>query len=161
MEKIKIHEGIEINPEKGELLVYGLRNVTHNPVQIYEEMDRVLGSSAEVVAQVVWHREGYREFESALERQKHKTKDEVLLEVTESDRYQGWGITSYEIQDEKTPSVLLHVKNPPIKSIKGSAIRTITGWWSGAFSKYYDRKLVAHHLQYDPDKDEFTCTISP
>lgn len=160
MERIKIHEGIEINPEKGELLVYGVRQVTHAPVQIYREMDLVLGSSADVLVHVVWYREGYREFESALERQKHKTKEEILREVAESDRYQGWGITSYEIQDQLTPKILLRVKNPPVKSIQGSAIRSISGWWSGAFSKCYEKRVTPHDLRYDADEDEFTCTIS-
>jgi hypothetical protein len=84
-----------------------------------------------------------------------------LQELAESDRYQGWGITSFEIQDHDTPKILLRVKNPPVKSIQGSAIRTITGWWCGAFSKCYEKRLVAHDLSYDAGKDEFTCTINP
>lgn len=158
---ITIHKGIEINPEKGELLVYGTHGVIHDPVQIYHEMDLVLGSSVEVLVHVTWYRDGYREFESAIERQKHMSKEEVLQELAESDRYQGWGITSFEIQEREPLKILLRVKNPPVKSIQGSAIRTITGWWCGAFSKCYEKRLVAHDLQYDASKDEFTCTINP
>jgi len=160
LETIKIHEGMEINPEKGEVLVYGVRHVTHAPEQIYREIDLVMGSSADVLVHVVWYREGYREFESALERQKDKPKEETLREVAESDRYEGWGVTSYEIQDSLTPKILLRVKNPPVKSVQGSAIRSITGFWAGVFSKFYNKRVTPHDLHYDADKDEFTCTIS-
>ena len=160
MEAIKIHEGIELNPEKGEMLVYGVRHVTHAPEQIYREIDLVMGSSADVLVHVVWHREGYREFESALERQRDKSKEEILRDVAESDRYEGWGITSYEIQDQPTLKIFLRVKNPPVKSVQGSAIRSITGFWSGVFSKFCDKRVTPHDLRYDADKDEFTCTMS-
>lgn len=160
MEKISIHEGIEINPEKGELLVYGVRHVTHAPEQIYREIDLVIGSAADVLVHVVWYRLGYREFESALEREKDKTKEEILRGVAESDRYEGWGVTSYEIQDPLTPKILLRVRNPPVKSVEGSAIRSITGFWSGIFSKFYGKRVIPHDLRYDADKDEFKCTMS-
>jgi hypothetical protein len=127
----------------------------------YNEMDLVLGSSGEVLVHVVWYRDGCREFEAAVEREKGMSKDEVLQELAESDRYQGWGVTSFEIQEREPLKILLRVKNPPVKSIQGSAIRTITGWWCGAFSSCYAKRLVPRDLQYDAGKDEFTCTISP
>ena len=160
MARIKIHEGIEIDPEKGEMFVFGVRHVTHAPVQIYREIDLMVGSSAEVLVHVAWYRVGYREFESALERQKDKTKEEILRDVAESDRYEGWGVTSYEIQDQSTLRILLRVKNPPVKSVEGSAIRSITGFWSGVFSKFYEKRITPKDLRYDAENDEFTCTMS-
>lgn len=75
-------------------------------------------------------------------------------------RYTAWGIANIRIKRANPPIVEIVVKNPPIKTIKGSQKHLIGSFWAGAFTRYFNRQLMCKNFAYNVERDEFSCTIT-
>jgi hypothetical protein len=56
--------------------------------------------------------------------------------------------------------VNVSIRNPPVKTLRGSQKHVIGSFWAGALSVYFNKPLLSKNLGYDAEKDEFTCIIS-
>jgi hypothetical protein len=52
------------------------------------------------------------------------------------------------------------IKDPPVKTLKGSQKHLIGSFWAGVLSKYFDKQLTCKEFAYDAEKDEFSCVIT-
>jgi hypothetical protein len=158
--KNEICKTLHCDPKTGTLRAYGIRCAIIDPVSCCEKADEMLGTGGEVVIHHMWFGQGHQIFSELLKNNPNKTKGEVLQGLASAYPCLGWGILSFNIANRNPQTVSVTVKNPPFKTIKGSAKRLISSFWAGVFSKYFDTKMVAKKFQYDEKKDEFRFVLS-
>jgi len=132
-----------------------------DPVNLCERMDTMLGSGAEAIVHEMMSAYGYARFGAMLNRHPSNLDEKIasaLINKLASSREESLSCT---IEDEGIPKIKITIKNPPIKSTKGSAKRLLSSFWAGVFSRYYGKQLNCKDHCYNEGNDEFSFTISP
>lgn len=158
--KIKISDGIEIDLEKGEIRLFGIRGVIIDPISCCKRIDKMLGSGGEVVIHNMWFEQGYTVFAEMIENNSEKTRERLLEQLARAQPINGWGKFSFAIVRRDSPLVEITAENPPFKTLKGSAKRLVSSFWEGVFSKYFERSVSSENFEYDAEKDEFKFVLS-
>jgi predicted hydrocarbon binding protein len=157
---IKIHNKIEINPKRGEIVRVGFRDFIVNPIQISKKIDSIFLTAAESIVQYQWFAHGFEIFDAMLRQSSEKLqKEEVLKELIDLQRFSGWGKISYVIEDENTPRIRVTIKNPPVKTNEGSAKRIVSGFLAGVHSRFFDKHISVKKVVYDERKDEMKIVL--
>jgi len=137
-----------------------VRALVTNPVPACDKIDNMFGSGGEAIIHYMWFEQGHKFFDQMLQNSPDKTKEELLKELIDVQPKAGWGEVKITIVRNNPPTVEIVVKNPPIKSVKGSQKRLIGSFWAGVFTRYFDRQLTCKNFSYNAEKDEFSCLIT-
>jgi len=144
----------------GELRQYGARRMMMNPVAMCNKLDKMFGSGAEAIVHYMLFESGRDTFDTMVNDHLDKGRGELLKMLVDFQPCAGWGLASLTILHADPPMVNVAVKNPPIKTLKGSQKHIIGSYWAGVLSRYFNRQLVCKNLTYDAEKDEFRCTVT-
>jgi len=158
----KLEAEMEEKPErdKREISICGVRVLATNPIPACEKIDRIFGSGGEAIIHYMWFEQGNKLFERILQNSPDKTKEDLLKQLVDAQPQTGWGTAKITIVRLNPPTVEILVKNPPVKTVKGSQKHLIGSFWAGVFSKYFDRTLTPKNFAYNSAKDEFYCLIA-
>jgi hypothetical protein len=138
----------------------GVRALTSNPIPACEKIDQIFGSGGEVIIHHMWFEQGKYLFEQMFKNSLEKTKQELLNQLIDDCPQMGWGITKITIDSKDLPAVEITVKNPPVKTLKGSQKHLIGSFWAGILSEYFERQLMPKNFNYNSETDEFSCLIT-
>jgi len=147
--------------DKREMNILGVRILVANPIPACEKIDKIFGTGGEAIIHHMWFEQGNKFFEQILQRFPDKTKEELLRQLINAQPQTGWGTAKITIVRTNPPTVEILVKNPPVKTVKGSQKRLIGSFWAGVLSKYFDRQLTPKNFAYHSENDEFSCLITP
>ena len=152
-------EKLEHN-KRERIKIFGVRVLMSNPIPACEKIDQIFGSGGEAIVHYMWFEQGKNLFEQMLKNVPEKTKQELLKQLIDDRPQSGWGITETRIISNDLPAVEIIVKNPPVKTIKGSQKHLIGSFWAGVLSEYFERRLMPKNFNYNSEKDEFSCLIT-
>ncbi len=144
----------------GELRFYGVRGTMMNPSVMCEKLDKMFGSGAEAIVHYMQYESGRDTLDMMIKDNQGKSNGELLKILVDLQPSMGWGFVSLSILHADPPMVDIAVRNPPVKTLKGSQKQVISSFWAGILSRYFDKQLVSKNRSYDADKDEFTCTVT-
>jgi len=144
--------------KNGELRYYGVRGMMMTPLAMCDKLDRMFGSGSEAIVHYMQFESGRCTFDTMVENNPTKSREEVLRLLVELQPWMGWGCVSLTILRAEPPMVDIVVKNPPVKCLKGSQKQIIGSFWAGVLSRYFNQQLVSKNFDYDAKKDEFRCT---
>jgi hypothetical protein len=148
------------NVQNGELRFYRNQGIVMIPSAMCEKLDKMFGSGAEAIVHYMLFESGRVTFDNMMKSSQGKSRGESLKALVDLQPSTGWGYTSLTIARADPPTVHVLVRNPPVKTLKGSQKHVIGSFWAGALSVYFSKQLLSKDLGYDAEKDEFTCTIS-
>jgi len=154
------YEKTESERHKREMNVLGVMLSGADHVPACEKIDQIFGSGGETIIHYMCFEQGKRLFEKMLQNSPEKTKEELVRLLVDAQPQAGWGTVKTTIIHPNPPTVEIIVKNPPVKTVKGSPKRLIGSFWAGVFSKYFDRQLAPKNFAYNSEKDEFSCVIT-
>ena len=154
-----ISKDFYVNREKGETYIANLRVVSVSITNICKFLDEILGFGAETIVHYAWFNYGRNLFNKILER--YNTKHEALEFLLTVHKLMGLGIPNLKIKNQTTPIIIVEIKNPPIKSLEGSAKRIIASFWAGILSEYYEKILTCIHFKYDERINTFSFLVCP
>lgn len=144
----------------GELRFYGVRGTMMNPLAMCEKLDKMFGSGAEAIVHYMQFESGRDTLDVMIKNNQGKSSGELLKILVDLQPSMGWGFVSLSILHADPPMVDIAVRNPPVKTLKGSQKQIIGSFWAGILSRYFDKQLVSKNCSYDADKDEFTCALT-
>jgi hypothetical protein len=139
---------------------HGVRAQVVNPIPACERIDKMFGSGGEAIVHYMWFEQGLKLFEHMLQNSPDKTKEALLKELVDIQPLTGWGATTATIIRHDPPTVEINVKNSPVKTVKGSQKHLIGSFWTGVFTRYFNKQLTCKDFSYDAGKDEFSCLIT-
>lgn len=148
------------NSHKNGTTFNGIRTQVIAPIPACERIDRMFGSGGEAIIHYMWFEQGFKLFEQMTQNSPEKTKENILRDLVDVQPITGWGVTTATIIRQVPPTVKMVVQDPPVKTLKGSQKHLIGSFWTGAFTKYFDKQLICKEFEYDPEKDEFSCLIT-
>jgi len=146
--------------QNGELRFHGVRGVITNPFSMCDKLDKMFGSGAEAIVHYMWFESGRDIFDNMLKNNQSKSPEELLRTLVDLQPACGWGCLSLKIIRLDPPLADITVKNPPVKTLKGSQKQMVGSFWAGVLSRYFNRQLTSKNFGYNADKDEFSCTIT-
>lgn len=158
--RIRVSEEIEIDLDKGEIRLFGVRGVIIDPISCCRRIDKMLGSGSEVIIHNMWFEHGYTFLAEMVEKNPERTRERLLEQLVQAQPVVGWGRVSFAIIRRDPPLVEITVKNPPFRGLKGSSKRLVSSFWEGVFSKYFERSVSSENLRYDEGKEEFKFALS-
>jgi hypothetical protein len=147
--------------ERGEIRLFGVRVAFTNLLPACEKMDQMFGTGAQVIISCMIFEQGRQLFEAMMRNNPGKSREELLKEMVNIQAQMGWGITNLEILSDKPPKIEVTVKNPFVKSLRGSSKYLIGSFWAGVLSEYFDKQLKCATFFYNEKEDEFRCVITP
>jgi hypothetical protein len=136
------------------------KKLVATPIWACEKIDKMFGSGGEAIIHYMWFEQGFKLFEQMMQNSPLKPKEELLKELVEIQCQLGWGIVKATVIRHTPPTVELIVKNPLVKTLKGSQKHIIGSYWAGIFSKYLNKQLTCKDFNYNAEKDEFSCLIT-
>jgi predicted hydrocarbon binding protein len=146
--------------EENSETVFGVRVLMANPLPACEKLDKMFGSGGEAIVHHMWFESGQSLFGTMIKCNSSKSLDELLKALVDVQPRTGWGNISMRIIRRNPPVVDIVVKNPPVKTVKGSQKYLIGSFWTGVLSRYFNRQLVCKNFGYDAKKDEFSCAVT-
>jgi len=146
--------------DTGEIRFFGVRVLVTHLLPACEKIDRIFGSGSEAIIHHMRFESGYSLFDNMINCNSSKSLEELLQSLIEVQPRAGWGKLSIRIIRTDPPMVDIQVKNPPVKTLRGSQKHLIGSFWAGVFSKYFNRQLTCKNFGYNADKDEFSCSIT-
>lgn len=147
-------------PEENTGIQLGVRTLMTYPLSACEKIDRIFGSGGEAIIHHMWFESGQSLFGNMIKFNSSKSLEELLRALIDVQPRAGWGHMSIKIIRAEPPMVDIVVRNPPVKTVKGSQKYLIGSFWTGVFSRYFNRQLICKNFGYDAEKDEFSCTIT-
>jgi len=153
-------KGVVHDSMNGELRLLGARRMVMNPLAMCDKLDKMFGSGAEAIVHYMLFESGRDTFDTMIKNNRNKSRGELLKMLVDLQPNTGWGYVSLTIIRTDPPSVNIVVRNPPVKSVKGSQKQIIGSYWAGVLSGYFNRQLVSKNIGYDAEKDEFACTVT-
>jgi len=162
VEQEKAEEKKEAKPdrEKNRQTFHGVKTQVTNPIPACEKIDKIFGSGGEAIIHYMWFEQGLSLFDQMLNNSPSCTKEELLKALIDLQPRTGWGTAAITIVRSNPPTIEIVIKNPPVKTVKGSQKHLIGSFWAGVFTKYFNKQLTCKHYSYDFEKDEFSCTIT-
>lgn len=146
--------------QNGELRFYGTQGLVMIPSAMCEKLDKMFGSGAEAIVHYMLFESGRVAFDNMMKNSQDKSRGELLKALVDLQPCTGWGYASLTIARADPPTVLVSVRNPPVKTLKGSQKHMIGSFWAGILSVYFNRQLLSKNIGYNTERDEFTCTVS-
>lgn len=156
----KIKTENKMSEDNGEIRLFGVRAVIANPVSACEKIDKMFGTGGEAIIHYMWFECGHSLFDYMIKSNSDKSKDELLKALVDIQPGTGWGSLTARVVQADPPLVHLKVKNPPVKTVKGSQKQIIGSFWAGVLSRHFSRQLICRNFLYDSNQDEFSCTIT-
>jgi len=156
----KLKKEGEFKTQETDEIQFGVRGLLTNPLSACEKIDKIFGSGGEAIVHHMWFESGHDLFDKMIKSNPNKSAQELLKALIDMQPRTGWGIVSIRTLHASPPIVDVVVKNPAVKTLKGSQKHMIGSFWAGIFSRYFNRQLVCRNFSYDTDRDEFTCTIT-
>ncbi len=151
------------------LIVQGIREksslrlkcfLTAAPIAACEKADQIFGTGGEVIVHYLWFAQGRRLFECLLEKFPERTHQELLKMLTVECQQVGLGTTQISLVNDDLPAMEVVVKNPAVKTVKGSQKLLIGSFWAGILSECYGKHLTPKSFNYNHEADEFSCLIT-
>jgi len=139
---------------------FGVRTLMTNPVSACDRLDKMFGSGGEAIVHYMWFESGYSLFDSMVQCNLGRNVEELLRALIDAQPQMGWGEVILNVARTDHPSVNIIVKDPPVKTMKGSPKQMIGSFWAGVFSRYFQKQLTCKTYVYDAQKDELSCTIT-
>ena len=158
-ERTWVHNALELNPDTGEMRLFGIRTVLVDPLTCCQRVDELLGSGGEIIIHFIWFEQGLQVFDKIAKDNPNRTRDEILKKIVDTQPLSGLGITTLTITHQNPLTARIVVKNPPFKTVRGSAKRLISSFWEGVLYGYSDQKVTSRNFRYDKERDEFRFTI--
>jgi hypothetical protein len=146
--------------EKGEVRLFGVRIALANLLPACEKMDQMFGTGAQVIVASMIFEQGRQLFEALMRNNPDKSREDILKEIVDVQPQTGWGITTLRTLSENPPKIQVTVRNPLVKSLRGSSKYLVGSFWAGVLSEYYDRQLRCTDFAYNEREDEFRCLIT-
>ena len=146
--------------QNGELRFYGTQGMVMNPLAMCDKLDKMFGSGAEAIVHYMLFESGRETFDKMMKSAQGKSRGELLKALVDLQPSHGWGYVSLTIVHADPPRIELSVKNPPIKTQRGSQKHLISSFWAGVLSVYFNKQLLSKNLSYSAERDVFACTIS-
>jgi len=146
--------------EKGEIRFCGVRVLVTNLAPSCEKIDRMFGSGGEAIVHHMRFESGESFFDTMVKCNPGKSLGELLKTLVDVQPRAGWGNVWLRIIGADPPMVDIVIKNPPVKTVKGSQKYLIGSFWAGVLSRYFNRQLVSKNFGYDAEKDEFSCMVT-
>jgi len=131
-----------------------------NHVPACEKLDKIFGSGGEAIIHYMCFEQGLKFFDQRLQNSHGKTKDDLLKEFIDAQPEIGWGRATITIVRLNPPKVEIVVKDPPVKTVKGSQKHLIGSFWAGVFTRYFNKQLTCKDFAYNAERDEFSCLIT-
>lgn len=143
----------------GEIKLFGVRGIITNPVAACEKIDQLFGSGGEAIVHYMWFEQGRQLFDTMRKYLPNETRGKLLKLLIDIQPRTGWGMATVKIKSIHPPEVEIIVKNPPIKTLKGSQKHIMGSFWAGALSEYFNRELECKTFSYDAEMDTFFCRV--
>jgi hypothetical protein len=150
----------ENSTQNGELRFYGSQGMVMNPLAMCDKLDKMFGSGAEAIVHYMLFESGRETFDKMMKSNQNKSRGQLLKALVDLQPSHGWGYLSLTIVQTDPPKIELTVRNPPIKTLRGSQKHLISSFWAGVLSIYFNRQLLSKNICYSAERDEFECTIS-
>jgi predicted hydrocarbon binding protein len=141
-------------------VIFGVRTLMTSPLPACEKLDKMFGSGGEAIVHHMYLESGQNLFDNMIKCNPGKSMEELLKALIDVHHRTGWGMVSMQFIHRNTPMVSIVVKDPPVKTVKGSQKYLIGSFWAGVFSRFFNRQVTCKNFGYDAEKDEFTCTIA-
>jgi len=159
-EKAEAEKEAKTDLEKHKTVFHGVRAQVTNPIPACEKIDKMFGSGGEAIIHYMWFEQGHKLFDQMLQNSSpNETKEELLKELIDAQPQTGWGTATITIVRNNPPIIEIVVKDPPVKTVKGSQKHLIGSFWAGVFTRYFDKQLTCKEFSYNPERDEFSCLI--
>ena len=159
--RTKMKREASVSPQPWEEGVkFGVRSLVTNPVSACDRLDMMFGSGGEAIVHYMWFESGFSLFDSMTQCNRDRSCEELLRALVNAQPKMGWGKVVLNVAQIDPPSVNIIVKDPPVKTMKGSQKQMISSFWTGVLSRYFDKQLTCKSLVYDAQKDELSCTIT-
>jgi len=150
----------KVTPEENKEIHLGVRVLMTSPLPACEKLDKMFGSGGEAIVHHMWFESGCSFFDNMIKSNPSKGMEELLRVLVESQPRAGWGDISMNISQRNPPIVDIVVRNPAVKTVKGSQKYLIGSFWAGVLSRYFARQLICKDFEYNARTDEFLCTIT-
>jgi len=141
-------------------IIFGVRTLMTSPLPACEKLDRMFGSGGEAIVHHMYLESGQNLFDNMIKCNPNKSLDDLLKALIDVHPRTGWGMVSMKFIHRNPPMVSIVVKDPPVKTVKGSQKYLIGSFWAGVFSRFFNRQVTCKNFGYDAEKDEFTCAIA-
>ncbi len=146
--------------EENNEIIFGVRALMTSPLPACEKLDKMFGSGGEAIVHHMYLESGQNLFDNMIKCNPGRSLEELLKALIKVQPRRGWGVVLIEFIHRNPPIVNIAVKDPPVKTVKGSQKYLIGSFWAGVFSRFFNRQLACKNFGYDAEKDEFTCTIT-
>jgi len=150
----------EVKPEELDEIQFGVRSLITYPLSACEKIDKIFGSGGEAIIHHMWFESGYSLFDNMIKCNPDKSLERLLKALVDAQPCGGWGNLSMRIIHANPPMIDIIIKNPPVKTIKGSQKHLIGSFWAGVLSRCFNRQLTCKNFSYNADKDEFSFTVT-
>jgi len=160
LEPQKVRKEAKATSEESSEIMFGVRILMTNPLPACEKLDKMFGSGGEAIIHHMWLESGQSFFDNMIKNNPTKSQEELLTVLVNVQPRLGWGNIAMRIIRHNPPAVDIVVKNPPVKTVKGSQKYLIGSFWAGVLSRYFNRQLMCKNFVYDAEKDEFSCSIT-
>jgi len=141
-------------------IIFGVRTLMTSPLPACEKLDKMFGSGGEAIVHHMYLESGQNLFDNMIRCNSGKSLDDLLKALIDVHTRTGWGMVSMKFVHRNPPMVSIVVKDPPVKTVKGSQKYLIGSFWAGVFSIFFNRQVTCKNFGYDAEKDEFTCAIT-
>jgi hypothetical protein len=158
--QIKAKKNGKATPDENKEIIFGVRSLMTSPLPACEKLDKMFGSGGEAIVHHMYLESGQNLFDNMIKCNPGKNLEGLLKALIDIQPRTGWGDVSIRSIHRNPPMVSIAVKDPPVKTVKGSQKYLIGSFWAGVFSRFFNRQLTCKNFGYDAEKDEFTCTIT-
>jgi len=139
---------------------FGIRTLVTNPISACDRLDKMFGSGGEAIVHYMWFESGYSLFDSMAQCNRGRSVEDLLKALIDAQPQMGWGEVVLNVVQRDPPSMNIVVKDPPVKTVKGSQKQMIGSFWAGVFSRCFNKQLTCKNFIYDAQKDELSCAIT-
>ena len=156
----KLGDGLVWNREKGELLVFGQRNIGIDAQALCSHLDSLVGPKvAEVIMNNLEYQIGKADVASIRSEKPQATIEEVIERLTERNRLSGIGVTNVTLTDNPSEPIVVEIWNPAVRGSGGAARAFLYSRWCGALSELLNQNLAAKDVTYDEERRVVKCVI--
>jgi hypothetical protein len=148
--------------EKGELRILGMRLTAIDAQSLCNHLDSLVGVK---VGEVIMHNLEFRLGKLDAARLRAEKPGAILNDLVEhlrkTDQLTGVGMTTVKLPDNPGGEVEVEVANPSVKGAMGAAKSFIFSYWAGALTALLDKEFDMKDVEYDNEKDQMKCLITP
>jgi len=145
-----------------EIRVFGQRRATIDLAGLCKHLDNLVGEKVAAAIVSNHSKESAKEHIASIrEKNPNANFDEIIKQLTEGEIMKGFGIVKLtRTRDNPSVPFEFEMRNPIVKSHKGTAVKFILSYWASALSILLKETLDITDALFDPDANALKCRFT-